>query len=327
MKLTIIVPRTEADQRVADMLQRYASVGFVRPFILLRLPDEGTWVDDSGKTEYANFNNLLAEVEGCDLIRFICFSTSPDPVDSDYAKAFSTLRQSMHHTDIETSFGGAYLCTSDEMPPSDLFSDHNRYFNYKLVVLPEDSLGEINSPTLMLNNANRRDEVLANMLAVVGGLWWWLDDAPLDEMQHAGEGDLQRVRLAKVTTRMTKSKDLVTEAIANVLGSDGKRLLPRECVAHGQPEKAISDLHHVLTRSDGVSPIGFSYRSYRRAAPPARKALSIVGALRLFFGELMTELHHVPRTVVEGMKNSVRRRIRRIEENGRRHGVRSNVRS
>ena len=314
MRLTIVVPRTESDQRVADILQRYASAGFVRPFILLRLPDEGTWVDDSGKTEYANFNNLLAEVEGCDLIRFICFSTSTDPVDSEYAKVVSTLRQSMNHIDIETSFGGAYLCASDEVPPSELFSDHNRYFNYNLVVLPEDSLGEVNSPTLMLKAANRRDEVMANMLAVVGALWWWLDEAPLDGMQHAGEGDLQRVRLAKVTARMTQSKDLVTEAINNVLGGDGKRLLPRECVAHGQPEMAISELHHVLTRSDAVSPIGFSYRPYRKAAPSARKALSIIGALRLFFGELMTELHHVPRTVVEGMKNSVRRRVRRIEE-------------
>ncbi len=313
MKLTILVPRTEADQRIAEILRRYVSAGYIRPFIQFRLPDEGAWVDESDKPEYSNFNNLLAEIEGCDLIRFICFSTGTDAVDPDYVSAMMTLRQSMTHTDIETSFGGVYLCTADDKLPNELFTNYNRYFNYNLVVLPEDGLGERNSPTLPLTATNRRDEVMANMLAVVGGLWWWLEDAPLDEMQHAGEDDLQRVRFAKVTTRMTKSKDLVTEAIINVLGGDSKRLLPRECVAHGQPESAINELHHVLTGSDTVSPIGFSYRPYRKAQPPARKALSIVGALKLFFAELSTVMRHIPTTVIEGMRDSIRRRIRRVE--------------
>ena len=313
MKLTILIPRTESDQRIAEVLQRYSSAGLVRPFILYKLPDQGTWIDNAERTEYIHFNDLIAEVEACDLIRFICYSTSTEPVDVDYMEAVSELRLSMNRTDIETTFGGVYLCTADERFPHELFADHNRYFNYNLVVLPEDSLGERNSPTLTVKAAGRRDEVIANVLAIVGGLWWWLDDAPLDTMQHSGEGDLQRVRFVKTTTRMTKSKDLVTEAIVNVLSGDGKRLLPRECVAHGQPDRAINELHDVLVRPDAVSPIGFSYRSFRKAQAPQRKKVGILEALKLFVGELIVELRNVPKTLLEGLKQSISRRVRKIE--------------
>ena len=314
MKLTILVPRTESDCRVAEVLQHYSSAGLVRPFILHKFPDQGTWVDNSTKAEYANLNDLMAEVEECDLIRFICFSASTSTVDvNDYVAAVSELRRSMNRTDIETTFGSVNLCAADDRHAYELFGDYNRYFNYNLVILPEDSLGERNSPTLTLKAANRREALIANILAIVGGLWWWLDEAPLDAMQHSGEGDLQRVRLAKATARMTKSQDLVSDAIVKVLSGDGKRLLPRECVAHMQPDRAINDLYDALIRPGGVSPIGFSYRPFRKAEPPARKKLGILAALQLFLNEFMVELRNVPKSLLQGLKGGFLRRVRRIE--------------
>lgn len=314
MKLTVLIPRTETDKKVAEILKRYVLTGLVRPFILYELPEQAIWVDESANPEYSSLNNLIAEIEGCDLIRYICYSTSSEPVDPDYISRVVDMRRAMSRRDLEAVFGGVFACQSSEQLPHELFGVHNRYFDYNLVVLPEDSLGEKNSPTLSISSAGRRDELVANTLGIVGGLWWWLDGAPVDSMQHAGEGDLQRIRLTKATCRMTKSKDLVTEAIDNVLSGDGKRLLPRECVAHGQPERAIEELHNVLVPTGQVSPIGFSYRPFKKHGPPPKTKLSILQALKLFFEELMAELQNVLASIPQALKAALRRRFRKIEE-------------
>ena len=314
MKLTVLIPRTENDKRVAEILKRYVSTGLMRPFILYELSDRGVWIDQSEDPEYSSLSNLISEIDGCDLIRYICYSATDEEVDSDYLTDVAEIRRSMSSPDFETVFGSVYSCQSDERLPYGLFGAHNRYFDYNLVVVPEDSLGETNSPTVSIDSASRVDEVVANALGIVGGLWWWLDESPLDSAQHAGEGDLQRVRLTRATCRMVKSKDLVTEAVHNVLSGDGKRLLPRECVAHGQPERAINELHSVLAPPGKVSPIGFSYRHFPSPAPPAKERLGIIQALKLFGAELVVEIRTVLTAIPQMLKASVRRRLRRIEE-------------
>ena len=314
MKVTVLIPRTESDIEVADILKRFVSTGLMRPFILYDLPDQGIWIDKSENPEYSSFNNLIAEIEGCDLIRYIFYTASSEPVDPEYTSGVAEMRRTMSRRDLRTVFGGVYTCQSDEQLSTELFGAHNRYFDYNLVVPPEDSLGEKNSPVLSIKSTSRRDEILANTLGTVGGLWWWIDVTPIDSMQHAGEGDLQRVRLAKTTCRMTKSKDLVTEVIYNVLSGDGKRLLPRECVAHGQPQRAIDELHQALVPVGRVSPIGFSYRPFKRPEPPEKTRLGVLQALRLFGRELVTEMRNVLASVPQTLMATFKRRIRKIEK-------------
>ncbi len=314
MKLTVLIPRTENDKRVVEILKRYVSTGLMRPFILYELPDRGVWIDQSEDPEYSSLYNLIAEIDSCDLIRFICYSASDEEVDSDYPAQVKKLWRYMRNQGFESVFGSVYSCQTDKRLPHGLFGDHNRFFDFNLVVVPEDSLGETNSPTLEIDSASQVEEVIGNTLGIVGGLWSWLDESPLDSARNAGQGNLQRVRLTRATCRMVKSKDLVTEAVHNVLSGDGKRLLPSGCVPHGQPERAIDELHSVLVPPGKVSPIGFSYQHFKSPAPPAKERLGIVQALELFAKELAVELQTVLTAIPQMLKDRVRRRLRRIEE-------------
>lgn len=316
-KVTVVLPMAKTDLRVANVLQQFVGAGLVRPFGLFRASNDLLWMNGSDQTIYGNLNDFLTKIQECDLLRLICFTASTSPFDSsratdDIEAIVNSTKISTDRSGIKTVFGGVYLCADGQQLPSDLFGEYCRYFNYNLVILPEDGLGERNSPTLRLTTGDCH-EMMANALAVVGGLWRWLDDAPLDQMRHSGDNDRQRVRFARVATRMTKLDDLVSDAIANALDGDGKSMLPRDCVHHRWPESAVDELHSVLTGRNAVSPVGFSYRPYSSPSQPSRKTLGIGGALRLFLEELLVELPNVPRAVVENMKDSIRRRTRKIE--------------
>ena len=315
-KVTVLIPRTDSDRRTVEILQRYADAGLVRPFIVCHMPDQAAWVHAGEGTEYRSLESLIAEIEQCDLIRFLCYTASSEPVDENYIASIKNLRDDSEKRDVKTVFGGVYGCTAARELPNGLFDSYNRFFNYNLVILPEHSLGEENSPTLSITTDNQRDEIVGSILAIVGGLWRWLDDSPLDALKHAGDDNRQRVRLARATTRIVKSEDFVAAAVDNILGGKDKSPLPRprDCGHHGQPDDAIDELHSVLVPSSGRSPIGFSYRPYQSPKPRPEKQISILEVLKLFREELMFELMRAPKALLNALKDSVNRRTRRIEK-------------
>ena len=314
MIITVLVPRTSSDHSVLDQLEKYVRAGIMRRFIVLELPDKARWIDDQVSDRSTPIDDLVSEIPGFKTLRVVCFSANSEPSDGSYERYVSQLRRRLSIGSQDVILGSVYGCQAGETMPAALFAEHNRYFNFNLVLPPEESLGETDSPTRRIKDSDVLHEAIASVIALVGAIWIWLERGPLDDMAHSGHGDLQRVRLVRTFTRVALTEDVASSTLVGLLGGGGKGLLPRGCVRHTEPERAIDELCSVLIPDDGVSPIGFSFRPLARASETPKRKLGILEALRLFWTELQQELLNIPRIALGRIRQQIDERAKGVEQ-------------
>lgn len=321
MIITVLVPRTSSDRAVLDQLAKYVGAGIMRRFMVLELPDRArwiddkeSWIDDNGSDGSSPIDEMVSNIGGVEALRVICFSASSEQPEGNFARDVGQLRRTLSIVSKDVIFGGVYGCRAGETMPATLFAEHNRYFNFNLVLLPEESLGETGSRTRRIRDADVLHEAIASVIALVGAIWIWLERGPLDDIAHSGHGDLQRIRLVRTFTRVALTEDVVSSTLAGALGGGGKSLRPRGCVPHTESERAIDELCTVLIPEDGASPIGFSFRPLARVSEAPKPSLGILEALKLFWTELQDELLNVPRITLGRMRHQIDARVKRVEK-------------
>ena len=328
MNLTVLIPRTPEDDVVLNRLQDYLSAGVLQPFSVARLSGDTREVllsHADGQEPYQSLSGALNATSGCELVRLIVISISCHSDDerfSDFVQAcHDELEEVTRDTGVKYIQGSIFACMPDKVLPYTIMGDHNRYFNFNLVVVPEDHIGESDAALAMISKEEELHEVMASMVALIGGLWTWLDGGPLDEFESDHDEHHDRIRLARATTRMASTEDVSANRILDQLEGrteDGviKRVPPRDCRAHPDAPLAIMQLHQTLVPAFGDSPIGFSYRTHSgdRGYDARARQLDLVRAMRLFASELRGELAAMPREVLDRIKGMVRKAVRATEE-------------
>ena len=328
MSLTILIPRTPDDDALIDRLQNYLSANILQPFGVARLSTEANEIflhRVDGTQRFPTLSGLLNAIDGCDLVRLIVTSISSQPDDARFAdfvqECHDELESVTRDTDVTYFQGGLFSCMPDETLPSTIVGNHNRYFNFNLVVVPEDHIGERDAPRALISEYEGLHEVMASMVALVGGLWVWLNGGPLDEFESRHDEHRDRIRLARATTRMTSTEDISVDRILDQLegrtvGGLLQRVPPSGCRAHPDASLAVSQLHQKLISDRGGSPIGFSYRDYSavHGRSSGTRELNIVDAMKLFASELKTELAAMPSELFNRFKNMLLRMIRAREQ-------------
>ena len=294
MKLTLLLPHGDSDIGVVDTLIELAKHDLMHPFGVIGV-DGSIKLYRGSEHSIGELWEQLAQLGRLDLVRIIVIVVEGSALSADETQLVNTLRKPLLDTGIKVTTGSILApMKGTEVDPQSM----SKYWNFNLVLVPEDGLGEALTQPRPMIDPDRRQAVAASAVALVGGLWSWLDDAPLDDVPIEGHGDVQRLRLARVATRVIDAGDLTARTVSWAI-SDGAHLpAPPGCVRHGAPEQAVAALLNTLVPTDGPSPIGFVYRPYEAPVRPTPKRMRPWQAIRYFVRELITEIAPLPRHAV-----------------------------
>jgi hypothetical protein len=294
MKLTLLLPHGEADRNVVETLVELAQNDLMHGFGVVDI--------DGSINLYRGDTNTrgelwaqLAELGRLDLVRIIVVDVDGSPLTPAENEFVNALRKPLIDAGIAVVAGSviAPLKGADVDPGA-----MSKYWNFNLVLVPEDGLGEALTQPRPMVDRHRRQSVAASAVALVGGLWSWLDEAPLDDTPIEGHGDVQRLRLARIATRVIDAGDLTARTVSWAI-SDGARLpAPPGCVRHGAADQAAALLLEALAPSSGLSSIGFSYRPLESPVRPGPKRMKPWEAIKYFAREIVTEIKPLPRQAV-----------------------------
>jgi hypothetical protein len=320
MKICVVYPYGPADWDVANLLVDLASHDLLHPFGLLR--QDGTVDIVRGRRRTSGqVDDQLARLGALELVRLLVLNVDGVPMGDGELGLVSSLADRLSANRISTTRGVvAYPLHGEGISRRAL----SIFWNYNIVMVPEDGLGEPNTLPVPMTDPSRRSASAASAVALVGGLWRFLPESPLDDIRIAGDGNIQRLRLGRLTTRVVDAGDLTQRTIEWATATGTHLPAPPGCVRHGEPERAVEALADALAPRSGRSPIGFGYQPAAPVVRTAQTRLGIVDAIKRFFGEVWLELKPMPRHALMGAIDRTKARVERAVQE-KTYGVDSDI--
>lgn len=312
MKLTLVAPATARSRLLVDTLVELAVARMISSFVCVEGGGRARWIDADGAHDEEPLGELLARIGRLELVRIVGVSLDENEVDPAWARDLASIRDSISAAQIPVTLGTVASCTATTQVPQGVLGV---FWNFNIVIVPQESLGEPGTFPVLITDPDRELTTMVAAVALVGSLWRWLESSPVDSLTHAGEGNVQRVRLGRVITRIIDAGDLTAQAVSRALVAGVQLPPPSGCVQHGMPQEAVDQLLEKLAPSKGTSVIGFAYQPY---APPERRTPMKMGplaAIRFFFNELFSEIRPMPRAAVMRKLEEVRQRVETAVQN------------
>ena len=309
MRLALIAPRSGLDHDLVDVLTELAVAHVLEPFVCVEAEGQGRWIDEQGAHESGAISELLARRGQLDLVRIVGVSLDDSSVEPSWTSGLTSLRDSLSAAGIPVTLGVVASCTVGNQIPSEVFGT---FWNYNIVLVPQESLGERGTFPVLIDDPRREMMMAVPAVALAGGLWRFVDGSPADNFTAFGEGNVQRVRLGRVVTRVVDAGDLTARAVDRALGAGAQLPAPPGCVQHAAPKQAVDNLVNTLAPRSGPSPIGFSFNKKLSPPRPSTTRMTIWAAIKYFFKELFSELKPMARAAVMAKIESVRQGVEAV---------------
>jgi hypothetical protein len=174
-----------------------------------------------------------------------------------------------------------------------------------VVVVPEESAGGEGFIAIDLT-PDKVEAVALAALALVGGLWSWIDNGVLDHEKAANVAGMTYIRMVRLTLRVVDAGDLTSRLIGWAMDPGGVWPIPNEYVIHDQPQEVVIDLAAQIAASAEAR---FTFLPFEPKSRPRPKAVGLFGALILFYSRLWNFVRSMPQEYVERLKNRVVNRV------------------
>jgi hypothetical protein len=295
------------------LLRELSEQGMLHDFVVVD-PDHKAFSVESGVISEVSMLSFLA-TRALQLVRLVRLSFDGRDVSSEDLDLTRRLEASLTPVGIQMETTSVVLPLDGQMVQEGAFP---QYWNYNLLVHPVDMAGEAGFAIEPLTDSAKQITIATAFVALVGALWKWLDEGPLDGGSfRSSEGSTAiahdagvlgaRVRVVRATTRMVDAGDVAAQAVAWALAPGVQFPPPPGCVRHGEPRQAVQALASQLVPSTGDSTFGFTFRRFIEPKGPGRQNMSPLQAVILYLKSFWTELSKLP-------GEEVRRQIERLKK-------------
>jgi hypothetical protein len=307
MKLTLIVPHGKCGEEVTEGLATIAAHQLITRFMVVHDDFRCIDIDGATRTE-SDVRATLSGLADFELVRILLLSVDRGAPTPEERCVIETLARKFRDVSVPVLVGSIVVPLHGELISPRAFST---YWNFNVVFVPEDGTGEERSITTELCNPATRLSIAIGAVALIGGLWRWLDTGPLDTLPSTGSGDRTRVRIGRAYTRIIDAGDVAMQTVDWVLQSGTRLPPPPGCVQTGNNEELVARMVDAVAPAHRPSPLGFSYRPLPPDSAPAPRVMGPIDAIKHYVGELLRELWHM---TLEAVERRLEELVQRVEK-------------
>lgn len=187
--------------------------------------------------------------------------------------------------------------------PSGYFSE---MWHANVIVAPEDTAGSSAMIAVPLS-LDKAEFVALAFALLAGGVWSWMTEGVFDTAQLPTDAGQVYARLARGITRVVDAGDLPARIIAWALNSGGAWPVPPDCVPHGSPTALIDVIAPRLASS-----LRFAYHPLPEVERSRPKEMTLLGALRYFFAEVVSSIRAMPGKAWRSLKSRVLTKVEQL---------------
>lgn len=313
MRQTIVLLDSRADS-VRQSLIELSGRGMLHPVVLAGSDGRCTVLRE-GQLEDRDVFEFLAGLQ-LDLVRFIYLCLSGEPLSPGVADFVDRIQKQLQPGAINLDRYSIAVPMTEQVVNEGAFCP---YWNYNLIVEPADMAGEPGFAQVQVDNESKQGVIGASVVCMLGALWKWLDDSPLDDNRirqavgNSGEydddGGGPRLRIIRLVTRIVDAGNVTMQAVARALSPGVQLPPPVGCSRHGDSRAYVGGIAKAMfDRSDPFA-FGLVYREFVAEVPEPPPSFNPLEAIKFFFTEVGRALARMPVEFVDRKTTAVSKRI------------------
>ena len=311
VNFTILLAATDREQSVISELREIAQHGLLRRFAVLE-PDFTTTVIEQAEIVYSGeLRNYLAGLE-LERVRLIRVSLDGGPISREHSAFCASLRNDMGEYIESLELGTLTVPAAGQRIDPDAFS---AFWNFNVIVEPLDGAGQ-SGFLPVATSVDKQQTIAAAAVALIGGLWSWLDEAPFDCESTAADGLNARVSLVRLATRVVDAGDITARSVGWALAPGAQLPAPIGFVKHGDQQAYVNSLVGEIAPLTSGSPLGLTYRPPDPFEAPSPRKMGIWAAIRFFFKALWEELRGMPGQWIRDKVSALKNRLEAAVQTG-----------
>lgn len=313
MRQTIVLVDSKSEELI-KVLTDLSERGMLNPVLISDISG-ACQVLDEGKLEKIDAFEFMAGLR-LELVRFINVSLVGKAPSSEVQKFVEQIQRLLQPGGIELDRYSVVVPKSNQKIDENAFC---RYWNYNILVEPADMAGESGFAQVPIDTDKKQAVIAASMVCLLGALWKWLDEGPLDRNRVRGVvGDVSpfdddgfgpRIRVLRLVTRVVDAGNVTMQAVARALGPGVQLPPPAGCTRHGDPHAFVSSVAKTIFEESDPYGLGLSYRVFPMTPPEEVTKIGPIAAIKLFFVEVGRVLSRMPAEFVDRKTAAITRRI------------------